>query len=63
MGQQQYVVQYNDVTDLYLVVYDPDYNNCKWGNAESALTWTTLEGAQAMAASIGHGTVGTPKPH
>lgn len=62
MGQQQYVVKYNDTTDLYLVVYNPDYNLCQWGSVDVALTWETLQDAQNIAASINSGTIGTTKP-
>lgn len=64
MGQQQYVVKYNDTTDLYMISYDPIYSNCTWGSVDnpSLMIWSTLEAAQNVAASINSGTVGTTKP-
>lgn len=55
------VVQYNNQTDLYLTVYDPEYSQCQWGSLEAALSFPTLKAAQDMAKGIGHGTVGTVK--
>ncbi len=51
----------NPSVDLYLTYYSTDPAHCLWGNIRDALTWATLEQAQAVAASIGGGTVGTPK--
>lgn len=63
MGQQTYVVRYNEQTDLYLTVFNPDYNLCQWGGVENAITFETLEDAQNIANMINSGTVGTVKPH
>ena len=61
MPIQKYVVKINETTDLYLKVYSPTWENCQWGSPSDAITWTTLDQAQSVAAMIGHGTVGTPK--
>lgn len=63
MGQQKYVVQYNNQTDLYLTVFNPNYDLCQWGSLENALTFNTMEDAQYIAAMIDNGTVGTVRPH
>jgi hypothetical protein len=62
MAKNQFVVKYNEATDLYLTVYNPDYNLCQWGAVGMALTFSTLEQAQAIALGINSGTVGTTKP-
>lgn len=62
MGQKQYVVKLDQATDLYLTVYSVVWENCQWGSPSSAITWTTLEQAQNVATSVGHGTLGTTKP-
>jgi len=62
MPKNQYVVKYSDTTDLYLKVYSEVWENCQWAGPNEAITWTTLEQAQTVAAAVGHGTVGTTKP-
>lgn len=61
---QNFVVKYNDTTDLYLLTYCPDYDGCTWTSADNpnVMTWNNLQDAQSMASLIGHGTVGTTKP-
>jgi hypothetical protein len=62
MPKQEFVVKYNEQTDLYLTSYsDPEH--CTWGSPSVALTWGTLAQAQSVAAAIGGGTVGTTKPN
>lgn len=58
----EFVVQLNDQTDLYLTVYSTNPDNCQWGNVEDAIILPTLEQAQNLALSIGGGTLGTTKP-
>jgi len=58
----EFVVQLNDQTELFLTVYNPNQDSCQWGNLEDAIIFSTLEEAQSLAASIGGGTVGTTKP-
>jgi hypothetical protein len=57
-----YVVKLNEQTDLYLMVYSSEYENCQWAGPGEAITWSTLEQVQTVANAIGHGTVGTTKP-
>lgn len=61
---QHFVVKYDQSTDLYLLSYSPDYNQCTWTSADNpdVMTWNTLSAAQTMASLIGHGTVGTVRP-
>lgn len=64
MPNQEFVVQYSNQTDLYMVHYDPDYSLCRWGSLQdpNLMVWSTLEAANAVATSINHGTGGLPKP-
>lgn len=63
MPQNEFVVKYNEDTELYMTVFSPNYVFCQWGSAENALVFDTLEDAQEIATMINSGTVGTPKPH
>lgn len=63
MPQEEYVVKFNETTNLYLTVYHSNSDNHEWGNAEDAIKFETLGEAQSLAAAIGGGTVGTTKPH
>lgn len=62
MPKTEYVVKFNENTDLYLMSYS-DPQHCTWGSPNVALTWATLPEAQSVAAQIGGGTVGTTKPN
>lgn len=62
MPHTEYVVKYNESTDLYMTVYAPEYRNCQWGSPQNALTWSSLQDAQTVATLINSGTVGTTKP-
>jgi hypothetical protein len=64
MPQQQYVVQYSNQADLFMIHYDPDFNLCRWASNEhpNVMTWNTLAAAQAVAVSINNGTIGMPRP-
>lgn len=63
MPQQEFVVRFNETSDMYLTFYSSDLTHCLWGNLRDAIIYSTLAAAQSVAASIGGGTVGTPKPH
>lgn len=62
MPKTLYVVKLSESIDLYLTYYSTDPAHCLWGNPNDALVWSTLAEAQAIAADIGGGTVGTTKP-
>lgn len=62
MPQNEFVVQFNEQTDLYMTVFNPEYSQCQWGNLENAITFTSLEKAQEVATMINSGTVGVPRP-
>lgn len=62
MPKQLYVVKFDTETDLYLLYFSSNPEHCLWGNPGDALTWETLPQANAVAAQIGGGTVGTTKP-
>lgn len=64
MGNKNFVVKFNESTDLYLLTYSPNYSECTWTSADNpdVMNWNTLQDAQTMASLIGHGTVGTTKP-
>jgi hypothetical protein len=61
MGHQTFVVKESETTDLYLVNDVTTWAEASWGQPERAITFETLADAQARAAAIGHGTVGTAK--
>ena len=65
MPKTKYVVKVNETTELYLIYYDTTFGTCEWGGIdnESLLQWDTLEEAEQMASLIGHGSVGSPRPH
>ena len=42
MPKNQFVVKFNEATDLYLKVYSPVFENCQWAGVEEAITWSTL---------------------
>lgn len=64
MPKHDYVVQFNEESSLYLTgIIDPEGTpQYVWGSSAAAIGYTTLQLAQAQAASIGGGTVGTPRP-
>lgn len=62
MPANQFVVKFDVNTNLYMISYNPDYTRCQWGNANHAIVFGTLEEAEAIAAGINSGTVGTTKP-
>lgn len=64
MGQNLFVVKYNETTDLFMIHQDEQYSLCEWGgpNHPEVKTWTSLAAAQAVATAINGGTVGTTKP-
>lgn len=61
-NHEEYVVRQSEQSDVYLTYYDEDPERLQWGPLGSALVYSTLAEAQSLAASIGGGTVGTPKP-
>jgi hypothetical protein len=61
-NHEEYVVRQSEQSDVFLAYYDEDPQRCQWGALESAMTFTTLAEAQSLAAAIGGGTVGTPRP-
>lgn len=62
MPQQKFVVVIEG-TDLYLTGYNVgNPPESTFGNLRDAILYNTLGEAQTAAASIGGGTVGTPKP-
>lgn len=63
MPREEYVVRLSETSDMYMIGYNPIFENCVWGNPENAVTYPTLAEAQAIAAGIGGGTVGTTKPN
>ena len=65
MAREVFVVKYNEGTDLYMIQYNSQYSLCQWGNITNpqVMEWSTLAAAQAVAASINSGTVGTTKPN
>ena len=63
MGHQTYVVKIEG-TDMYLIGYNlQNPPGSTFGNLSNAIEYATLAEAQATAAAIGSGTVGTTKPH
>ena len=62
MPKNQFVVKFNEATDLYLKVYSPVFENCQWAGVDEAIAWETLDQAETVASLIGNGTVGTTKP-
>lgn len=61
MPSNQFVVL-DPNTKLYLIAYNSGSpSDSLFGNLSSAIIYERLEDAQAAAASIGGGTVGTPK--
>lgn len=62
MPQQTFVVIDNN-TGLYLISYNlGNAGQSSFGNLENAIEFETLEQAQNIAASIGPGTGGLPRP-
>lgn len=62
MGKQTYVVVIEG-TDMYLIGYNVQNPPASiFGNLSSAIEYSTLGDAQAVAALIGSGTVGTTRP-
>lgn len=64
---QDYVVQFNETSNLYLtaIIVDPGNETLptyQWGNSESAIGYETLQEAKDVATGIGGGTVGTTRP-
>lgn len=62
MPKTEYVVKFSETIATYLISYQDNYQNCVWGNSGDAITFNSLGEAQAVAAGIGGGTVGTTKP-
>ena len=61
MPNNQFVVA-TENSDLFLIGYNANSPaDSIFGNLRDAVIFTTLEAAQATAAAIGGGTVGTPK--
>ena len=59
---QDYVV-YSENSSLYLIGYNQfSPPNSTFGNLENAVSYPTLEEAQTIAAKIGPGTIGLPRP-
>lgn len=63
MPREEYVVRLSETSDMYMIGYNPIFENCTWGNPENAVIFDTLEEAQEIALGINSGTVGTTKPH
>jgi hypothetical protein len=63
MPNNQFVVA-TENSDLFLIGYNANSPaDSIFGNLRDAIIYPTLGEAQTAAASIGGGTVGTPKPH
>lgn len=60
MPQQKFVVKFDESTDLYLKELQGE--TPIWAGVEQAIEFDTLPQAQAVAAQIGSGPVGVPKP-
>lgn len=58
MAKNEFVVL-NPANDLFLTGFVGE--TPMWGSLSNAITYSTLEEAEAQAAAIGGGTVGTPK--
>lgn len=63
MPREEYVVRLSETSDMYMIGYNPIFENCTWGNPANAVVFNTLEEAQQIALGINSGTVGTSKPH
>lgn len=62
MAQQKYVIVAPN--GLYMTAYNlGSPENSSFGNLQNAVEYDTLAAANADAANIGGGTVGTVKPH
>lgn len=61
MAHQDYVVQMSPTSDLYMTNNAMSYAEATWGQVSLAYTFATLQEAQDRAATIGGGTVGTPR--
>lgn len=62
MPKTEYGVKYSETINTWLISYQDNYQNLVWGAASAAISFDTLEDAQALAAAINGGTVGTTKP-
>lgn len=63
MPNKEYVVL-DPQSELYLIAYNPNSpTDSLFGNLRDAVIYSTLAAAQAAAANIGGGTVGTVRPH
>ena len=62
MPQEEFVVK-DTATGLYLISLNlGNASQSSFGNLENAIIFDTLDEAQTMAASIGPGSTGIPKP-